>query len=188
MLHAEAIATHSSHLVPNLRFFMSVPRAPSDFGRGRPLQTVGTRRQADASARDTNRCDPRRSFVAQTEEPCPDHPLDQSKSDQTLAGLLAHGSSLDIRPSRISAVAALVQWLHPPEEDAMYVSLAAYSCRDSLGFGRASPTPCSLLSPSRDTSAIIVGSEIPLRPDGQCVPGKVPIGKTASAFSDPVRL
>ena len=70
----------------------------------------------------------------------------------------------------------------------MYVSLAAYSCRDSLGFGRSSPTPCSLLSPSRDTSAIIVGSEILLRPDGHCVPGKVPIGKTASAFSDPVRL
>ena len=42
----------------------------------------------------------------------------------------------------------------------MYVSLAAYSCRDSLGFGRVSPTPCSLLSPSRDTSAIIAQRDI----------------------------
>lgn len=29
----------------------------------------------------------------------------------------------------------LIQWLHPPTENAMYVSLAAYSCRDSLGLG-----------------------------------------------------
>lgn len=34
--------------------------------------------------------------------PCPGHSLDQSKSDQTPAGLLAHGSSLDVRPSQAS--------------------------------------------------------------------------------------
>ena len=73
--------------------------------------------------------------VAQTEEPCPDHPLDQSKSDQTLAGLLAHGSLLDIRPSRIVADVAADPVAAPCEEDALYVSLAAYSCRDSLGLG-----------------------------------------------------
>ncbi len=36
------------------------------------------------------------------------------------------------------------------------ISLAAYSCRDSLGFGSVAPTPRSLLSSSRNTSAIMV--------------------------------
>ena len=32
--------------------------------------------------------------------PCHGHPLDRSKSDQALAGLLAHGSSRDVLPSQ----------------------------------------------------------------------------------------
>ncbi len=49
---------------------------------------------------------------AQTEEQCPDHLLDQSKSDLMLAGLLAQGASLDIRPSRIVADVTAIQRLH----------------------------------------------------------------------------
>ena len=52
------------------------------------------------------RCGPRRTCVAQTGLPCHSHSLDQGKSDQTPAGLLARGSSHDARPSRASHVAA----------------------------------------------------------------------------------
>jgi len=38
----------------------------------------------------------------------------------------------------------------------MSIALAAYSCRDSLGMGGIAPaSPCSLLSPLRDTDAIM---------------------------------
>jgi len=67
---------------------------------GPSARTAGALPDGRTSARRKHRCGPRRIFVAQTEEPCRGHPLDQGKSDQTQAGLLAHGSSLDARPSQ----------------------------------------------------------------------------------------
>jgi len=115
------------------------------------LATSGERPAAQANGRRTRAAGrpkaaanvteaaPRRSFVAQTEKsPCRSHPLDQGKSDQTPAGLLARGSSLDARPSRASQDFASGPVACPSclWGMAMCIALAAYSCRDSLGFGR----------------------------------------------------
>lgn len=68
--------------------------------------------------------------------PCPDHPLDPSKSDQTPAGLLARGSSRDARPSQASHDLASGPVAASRGREAMCIALAAYSCRDSLGLRR----------------------------------------------------
>jgi hypothetical protein len=60
----------------------------------------------------------------------------------------------------------------------MYIALAAYSCRDSLGIGKiALPSPRSLLSPFRDTDAIM-----PTHPEGTGRPGAhIPEAKAVQA-------
>jgi hypothetical protein len=66
----------------------------------------------------------------------PRPPPGPGKSDQTPAGLLAHRSSHDARPSQAFMTERPAQWLPlPVKEEAICIALAAYSCRDSLGFG-----------------------------------------------------
>jgi len=90
--------------------------------------------------------------------PCLGHPLDQGKSDRTLAGLLACGSSRDARPSQApqkfaSGPVAAAGPVGPPR---MCIALAAYSCRDSLGFeGQAPLTAFPFKLPFGGTNAII---------------------------------
>ncbi|OHT19251.1 hypothetical protein BHE75_01234 [Sphingomonas haloaromaticamans] len=93
--------------------------------------------------------------------PCHGQPLGHSKSDQTPAGLLARGSSLDARPSQASHDLASGPVAARPGHrgQAICIALAAYSCRDSRGFGQPRPpAPHSLLSPSRGTGAIMKAS------------------------------
>ena len=70
---------------------------------------VVRRRPAHADGRTPPRrppASPKRPLAARSslrrKLPCRGHPLDQGKSDQTLAGILARGSSLDARPSQAS--------------------------------------------------------------------------------------
>ena len=70
---------------------------------------VVRRRPAHADSRTPPRrppASPKRPLAARSslrrKLPCRGHPLDQGKSDQTLAGILARGSSLDARPSQAS--------------------------------------------------------------------------------------
>ena len=110
--------------------------------------------------------------------PCRGHPLDQGKSDQTPAGLLARGSKLDTWPSQAShdlasgPVADL-----PIEERSICVSLAAYSCRDSRGLGCQASTPHSPLSPREGTDAISESGFAPLPMTPITLPG--PVAKMA---------
>jgi hypothetical protein len=103
------------------------------------------------------------SFVAQTESYRAETiPWIKARATGALAGLLACGSSLDIRPSRAfqdvtsSPVAAFRQ-----RRKAMDISLTAHSCRDSRGFGwllafaANHPHRVPILSLLRGTSAIL---------------------------------
>ncbi len=78
---------------------------------------------------------PAAKFVAQTGEPCPDQSLSQSKSDQTLAGLLARGSRLDARPSQSGRDDQKPVAVWADRGTDICILLAAYSCRDSCGLG-----------------------------------------------------
>ena len=80
----------------------------------------------------TRRCGLDRMTRRSNGNPCLGQFLDPDGATGALAGLLAHGSKLGARPSRIDAWASF-QWL-PSLPDDICLSLAAYSCRDSRGF------------------------------------------------------
>ena len=110
-------------------------------------------RRPDANGRPTHVSDaaPAARSSLRRSSPCHGHPLGQGKSDQTPAGLLAHGSSLDARPSQAShdlASGPVAGGSGRYARPHMYIALATYSCRDSRGIGWMHPSaPHSLLRP-----------------------------------------
>ncbi|MBB4640400.1 hypothetical protein HNQ99_000688 [Rhizorhapis suberifaciens] len=119
-----------------------IPMRRSNDGRGLPTEmSVSTRPRAGAKKAPvvTFRCGPSRSFVAQTEDyRAVTNPWTKARATSAPAGLLARGSKLDARPSQGQHLHAATQWLPLFEKGAMCIALAAYSCRDSRGFGSQS--------------------------------------------------
>ena len=125
--------------------------------RTKPAGLPSRRRQScrpDAIATGTPARAAPRTFVARRTSPCRGHPLDQGKSDPRRQVSWLTGHRHAARPSQGDHASVSGPVAAPVAQTrAMCSALAAYSCRDSLGFG-VTPSPRSLLSPFRDTSAV----------------------------------
>ncbi len=96
-------------------------------------------------------------FVAQTEVPCLGHPLDLGKSDPRwpVSWLTGHRAACAFpEPQGSSGCDPIIR-------TTMQAALAAYSCRDSLGFGAENqPLTAFPLSPLGRQREIVADGEL----------------------------